>query len=125
MKKNITDIVLIVIGIIWIMTNGLLYVRLNTINTKLDNIDVKITSEEKDEDTEKELYLCPYCNNGLYVFSSSLQTSVAQLRCHYCGFKSPEVHSNKPNAELECIKKCKENFKNDIWTDEDFTGEVD
>jgi len=123
MKKNITDIVLIVMVIIWIASNGLLHARINTINTKLDNIDVKVTSKEKDVDIEKELYLCPYCNSGLYVFASSgVGASSAQLKCHYCEFQTPKVYVNKSDSKLECIEKCRENFKNDTWTDEDIVG---
>ena len=70
-----------------------------------------------------ELFICPYCNNGLGMFTSSGTTSVAQLRCYFCGYQTPEVHINKPDAELECAKKCKENFKSGKWSNEDIIGE--
>lgn len=63
-----------------------------------------------------EIFICPYCNNKLSIFSSSYITSVAQFRCNFCGYKSPEVNINKTDAEKECIEKLKENFKSGIWS---------
>ena len=80
---------------------------------------VNIENEIKANNVENELYLCPHCNSKLTVFSSSgVIASVAQLRCDACGFRTPEVSIDRPDAKLECIKKCKENFKNNNWSEE-------
>ena len=129
MKNILLDIILCAGIIAIIILNGCLYSEvknindsISKINKRLDNINIDINI---DDNLEKELYLCPYCNNGLTIYASSgVSASVAQLRCSYCGFRTPEVNINESNAKLKCIKKCRENFKNNNWTDEDFLGEA-
>ena len=129
MKNIMLDIILCAGIITIIILNGCLYSEvknindsISKINKRLDNINTNVTYD--DDNLEKELYICPYCNNGLTVDASSgVSASVAQLRCGYCGFRTHEVNIDESNDKLKCIKKCRENFKNNNWTDEDFLGE--
>lgn len=118
MKKQVSEIILSICSVVLIVICCSLYSKLDHINDELSAINDHLMNG----DDERELYLCPYCNSGLTPFTSSLETSVAQLRCYYCGFETPEVHIDAPDAELRCLEKCKENFKNSVRTDEDFVG---
>lgn len=117
LKKYLVDIILTMCVVILIISSGQLHSSIDSINTKLDEIQnssVKIYTSNTNSNIE--VYLCPYCSNGLTVFSSSgVGASVAQLKCDYCGFSTPEVRIDKPNKKSECIEKCKENFRNNVW----------
>lgn len=127
MKKAYETVGKLIFALVAIVILGMNCIQSNKIITYLE--EAKAAETEKEEEVEaiaatlKDLYLCPYCNCGLTISSSSGETSVAQLKCSYCEFCTPAVRINEPDAELKCIKKCKENFKNNTWTDEDFTGE--
>ena len=124
MRNIILDVILCAGIIAIIILNGCLYSEVKNINDSISEINKRLDNINIDDNLEKELYLCPYCNNGLTIYASSgVSASVAQLRCSYCGFRTPEVNIDESNAKLKCIKKCRENFKNNNWTDEDFIGE--
>ena len=80
-------------------------------------------SVEPVEVPEMKTMVCPYCHEGLSTFSSSYLTSVAQMRCYHCGYCSPEVKSDKPDAEMKCIEILKDRLMNGGWSEHDFTGE--
>ena len=72
---------------------------------------------------DNSTYLCPYCHEGLSTFSSSYLTSSAQMICHHCEYRTPQVTINRENAEAECVKKLKEKLQSNDWKESDFVGQ--
>ena len=64
---------------------------------------------------ESATMICPYCNHELKVKSSTYITTVAYLYCLNCGYKSPEIHSIKPDNKEFCIDKLNESFMTNNW----------
>lgn len=123
-------ITLLVIVLVTIFTiAGYVVNTLSSIEGTLYTMTTEIKEYNADNNskanTKNKLYLCPYCSNGLDVFSSSGNWSVAQLKCNFCEFSTPKITIKEPDAELKCIKKCKENFVSGKWTYQDIIGEND
>lgn len=141
---------IIICGLLVILCCGVL-LPFNTINTKFDKLIAAVETQNEKEITgqveepqiqpapippisepikicavevpEMDTLICPYCHGGLTVYSSSYLASMAQMRCYHCGYYSPEVHINKPDAELECIELIKNRLLNGGWTEKDFVGD--
>ena len=93
------------------------------INSNLETNYVLNTSTVKV--TNKELFLCPYCNNGLSIHSSSGQSSVAWMDCSFCDYRTPSISINEPDAKTKCIEILKECFRTGNWENMYFIGEID